>query len=165
MNQQDNKIFPKDVFITTLRPEEQKWIIKDKQMGNNRPSGNSLMDKLAGLINVHGMKTAKVYDKMFGAKAGNLQHLVRLVSGLSFTQWRDQYIVLATKELLVETDYKLDEIAKRLGFSGINSFSKWYIRIEKESPSTWRYFAKRKRQQQERELFVQLKKQTERPII
>ncbi len=61
------------------------------------------------------------------------------------------------KEVLLETDYSLDEVGKRLGFNGISAFSKWFSRIEKIAPSMWRRAAKREQAEQDKVLLEQVK--------
>ncbi len=158
------KITPKDIFITALESDAQKWRLPDGEEGKNRLSGNELIDKLADLINTYGMNTTKFYETQIGL-GGGLSHLVRLYSGMEFKQWRNEYIMLAAKELLVETKYTLAQVGQRLGFSGIYTFSRWFIRMEKTSASKWRRMARHEMENHEKRMFIEFKKGMERPSM
>ena len=155
------KVTPKDVFITATKAGELKWRVDGGAVVKNRPSGNDFMDTVAHLLSVHMMQKVWRYEKALGLGAGVLNQITIQCSGMTFLEWRNQYILLAAKELLVETDYGLNEIGKRLGFASINSFSKWFIRTEKEKPIFWRCLAKRKRNREEAEQFLEWEKTRE----
>ena len=154
------KILPKDVFITALSKEEQNYTPQTNSQGEilrNRPTGNEVIDLLAQLINQYGMRTSKFYEKQMGLAEGLLNGFVVSYSGIELKSWKNQYIMLRAKELLLETNYTLDEVGKRLGFSGIKTFSTWFIRTEDEYPSYWRVMAKNRKNRQEKELFKEWK--------
>ncbi len=117
------------------------------------------MDQIAHLLSIHQMKGTQFYEKILGVPQGTLHRIMPLYSGLSFKEWRNQYVMLSAKEWLVETDYKLDVIGKRLGFSGVHSFSKWFIRTEKDLPIYWRQRTQNARKRQEAEQVLQWKKE------
>lgn len=152
-------IRPIDVFITNIDAGVLKWRANDVQVQKNKPSGNELIDNLAELLSIYQMSTTAFYEKELGLKKGALHPIILLHSGISFREWRDQYIMLSAKDWLAETDYKLDIIGKRMGFSGIYTFSKWFIRKEKYGPIHWRKSAKRRRSRQEQEQFLQWKRE------
>lgn len=136
------KITPEDIFITILKPNEMKQTA-DKQTGveviANRASGNEFIDKVAQFLYRYRMNTTKFYEERLGLRQGTLHSFMILYTGLSFPEWRNRYLMLAAKELLKETDLGLKEIGPRLGFSGMNTFSRWFIRTEKTKASWWRY--------------------------
>lgn len=155
------KINPKDVFITSLSKEEQKYSVQTNSKGEiirNRPSGNEVMDLLAELINRYGMRTTRFYEKQMGLAQRTLNGFVVSYSDMDLKTWKNKYIMLRAKELLLETRYSIDEVGKRLGFSGIKSFSAWFIRTEKEYPSYWRIIEKSRKQRKEAELFKEWRK-------
>ncbi len=165
MEQTYQKITPEKLFITILKQEEQKWKQEEGLYQKNHTSGNECMDKLAELVSLYGMQPTKFYEKMLKLKQGVLHHIVFSYSGLSFIDWRNNYLMLASKELLSDTNYPIDVIAKRLKFSGITTFSKWFIRLEKQFPSKWRKSAKLKLKNKEKELLLMAKKDTQKPSL
>ncbi len=147
------KVNPKDVFESALTKEEQKWrtyVNINIPYQRNKPSGNEFIDALADLISLNMLRTSSFYERLMGLKTGALRYFMSVNSDLDFSTWRNQYVLLAAKELLAETDCSLTEIGKRLGFSGANTFSRWFIKVCGEKPSWWRYMAKHRKEQKEK---------------
>ena len=149
---------PENLFLTALTKEEQQW----KESEKNIITGNTVIDALADLVNTYGLKPPLFYEQHLNAPK-SLSHILKTYTGMDFKQWCTQYTRLMVKELLVETDYTLNTIAKRVGFSGGTTFSKWFIRIEKQSPSNWRAKAKQKSKQYDKILLAKIKKETLSP--
>ena len=152
MDMNTKKITPKDVFITTLEFSEQKWRVEGDTVvktQKNKPSGNESVDKLADIISLNMMKRLNFYEKAMGTKPRVLNGFMMMCSGMSLKDWLNQYILLAAKELLLETDYNLREVGKRLCFSGENTFGRWFLRIEGELASDWRSRAKYRRKKED----------------
>ena len=149
---------PENLFLTALTKEEQQW----KESEKNIITGNTVIDALAELVNTYGLKSTQFYEQHLNTQK-SLSRILKTYTGMDCKQWCTQYTRLMAKELLVETDYTLDTIAKRVGFSGGTTFTKWFTRIEKQSPSSWRVKAKHKNEQYEKILLAQTKKEQERP--
>ena len=149
---------PENLFLTALTKEEQQW----KESEKNIITGNTVIDALAELVNTYGLKSTQFYEEHLNAPK-SLSQILKAYTGMDCKQWCTQYTRLMVKELLVETDYTLDTIAKRVGFSGGTTFTKWFRRIEKQSPSSWRVKAKQKSEQYEKILLAQTKKEQEHP--
>ncbi len=154
MSLSEKRIIPKDIFVTIFDAEEQKY----SQTAKNRLSGNEIVDKLAELLSTHGMMSSRRCERMMGIKSEMLNHFLLLCSGLSFRQWRNEYLILGAKELLVETDLSLDQVGKRLGFTGQSAFGKWFTRIVKDAPSRWRRVAKLDAKREDEKLLLEAKK-------
>ena len=157
------KITPKDVFVTTLDSKEYNFIDVSSSeivaINKNRPSGNEFMDKLAELLSLYKMRKVHFYEERMGIKQGTLSHFTKIYSGMMFSEWRNQYIMLAAKELLLETNDELQKVGQRLGFSGISTFSRWFVKNQNESPSDWRRRAKRQQAKQDKELLLKIKQE------
>ncbi len=152
----ENKKTAKDVFVTILEPEEQDRINPKEKI---RVTGNDFIDEFAQILVVHKMKRIRFYEKEMGLNVGSMQQLIFFYSGLTFKEWRNEYLMLCAKELLLYTDLTLDEIGRRLDFSCINSFGRWFARLEKSPPSKWRKPAKERFALEEKELFEQWKQE------
>lgn len=157
MEKTNEKILPSDVFITTIDAGELKWRADEGGVIKNRPSGNEFMDKLVELLSVYHMSKVVFYEKAMNLSTRSLNEMTVRYSGMRFMEWRNQYVLLCAKELLIETNYSLDKIGKRLGFSCINSFSKWFARSENENTKDWRYYAKMRHKKREEEQFLEWK--------
>ena len=155
------KVTPKDVFITATKADELKWRVDNGAVMKNRPSGNEFMDKMVHLMSIYMMQKTCFYEKELGLERGGLNQMTVLYSGMSFRDWRNQYVMLAAKELLVVTDAGLNDIGKRLGFSGISTFSRWFSRLENYQPIYWRQSAKHHRQQEDDKAFLEWKRAQE----
>lgn len=153
------QIRPADVFVTNIDAGVLKWRAGERELLKNRPTGNELIDNLAELLSIHQMKSAAFYEKALGLHIGTLTHVMMLYSGMTFKDWRNQYIMLSAKEWLIETDYNIETIGKRMGFSGIYTFSKWFIRTAKNKPSYWRVNARETHRKREKEQFLQWKRE------
>lgn len=149
-------VSPEAVFITTLESEELKKAKKLNQITKNRLSGNSFIDEFANLFSIHKKKTIGFYEKQMKLPPNSLTVLFLLHSKISFKEWSNKYLLLCAKELLLDTNYTLDEIGKRLGFASISSFSKWFIRQENQVPSKWRDVLKEKKMLQDKELMEKI---------
>ena len=155
------KITPKDVFITATKAGELKWRVDNGEVMKNRLSGNEFIDRMAHLMSIYMKQTTYFYERKLGLKRGGLNHMIVLYSGMSFRDWRNQYVMLAAKELLVVTDDRLDDIGKRLGFPGISTFSRWFRHEEKYQPAYWRKSAKRRKKQEDEKAFLEWKRAQE----
>ncbi len=164
MELQALKTSPKDVFITALEYQELSWNKgnnKDEALKKNHPSGNDIIDQLAELASIYMFKKTRFYEAQMSLRAGTLNELVLRYSGMTFKVWLSKYVALAAKELLLETDYNLTTLGKRLGFSGMSSFSRWFIRTQKENASDWRRWAKRRKAKQDSDLLLKVKRAIE----
>ncbi len=158
----DKKITPKDVFVTALNAEELNNYVGTEAaelVKRNKPSGNEFIDALAQLINANMIHSVYFYEKKMGVNAGGIFRFCLLYSGMTFKEWSNEYLLLAAKELLLETDCKLEVVGRRIGFSGISAFSQWFICLNKEAPSVWRRNAKRQRDKEDAELFLKFKRE------
>ena len=152
----ENKKTPQDVFITTLEAEEQS---SSSPLEKNRVTGNNFIDEFVKILTVHKRERIRFYEHEMGLNPGSMQQLIFFYSGVTFKEWRNGYLMLCAKELLSRTDLTLDEIGRRLGFSCINSFGRWFVRLEKSSPSKWRKPVKERLALEEKELFEQWKRE------
>ena len=154
------KITPEDVFITTLELDEQKWRgngVEGASIQKNRLSGNEFIDAIARLLSIYMMRPVGFYEKEMGLRAGVANQFILMYSGCTFREWSNGYIILAAKELLIQTDYNLETIGHRLGFSGISTFSRWFRNTEKETASNWRRIAKDRQAKENEELIQKLR--------
>ncbi len=151
-----NKIHPKDVFVTALDANEQPN--PDNPKEKTRLSGNEFIDTLVNLFVVYKKPNQYFCAKKMEISTDLFQQLMLLYTGLRFGDWCSEYTMLCAKELLVKTDYTLDAIGKRVGFSDITSFSKWFTAIQKEAPSYWRKERRKNYLEEEKALFEEWKK-------
>lgn len=69
-------------------------------------------------------------------------HLFKKITGITVTDYRNEIKISKAKQMLINTDANLTEIAQKCGFSSSSYFSKMFIRSEKISPSKYRQILK-----------------------
>ena len=130
------KILPADVFVSVFkrdRSNDEWWTGAVVNAAGNRPSGNEFIDIFASLIRKHQKKSLLFYAKQMGVSSEQLSQYVRVMSGMSAQEWMNGYLNLEARELLEESDKKIHEIARFLGFSQ-SAFSQFFLRQNKCSP-------------------------------
>ena len=140
------KILPEDLFVSLFEraaTEEERWKGMPQMMTGNWPSGCIFMDCFARLVHRYQHADIRQYGKMLGLSANMLAATVHALSGIEAAEWRDRYVMLGARELLLTTDLSITEIAKRLGFVKCTTFSRFFSSQTKISPKVWRYRHKR----------------------
>lgn len=129
MEETYKQIRPEDIFITFFdreATEAELWQGIPLHFEGNRPSGNNFLDLFARLVRRYGRKDISVFAKRMGVETGDLISAIRAISGLSARDWMNGYSLLAAKELLEKTDWQIGEISRKLGFTQLCVFSKFF---------------------------------------
>ena len=134
MDNKYKKILPEEVFITYFKREpseaEQLIGVSAVEFNGNRLTENDFMNLFARLLHEHGHKTIKFYAGIMGVKPKELQICIKAMSGILANEWVWRYLHLASRELLRETEMSMGEVAKALGFSSLNTFTRYFHRME-----------------------------------
>ena len=69
-------------------------------------------------------------------------HLFKKVTGITITDYRNELKIARAKDMLVNTDEKLIDIAFKCGFGSSSYFTKVFTNAEKISPSKYRKLLK-----------------------
>ena len=136
------KVMPEDVYVS-MHPiietiDVNGELIKQKKCPN-KISGVEFMDLFAHLVWEHPTASAGYYAHKMGLGIRDFATIIRIYSGLTALQWRDRYFMPGIYEMLMETNYNVSDVAKKLGFSSIEVFNKYFTRHNKCSPKAWRY--------------------------
>ncbi len=137
------KIVPEDIFLSALpdyEPDEAtRWRghIDPKRKGRY-VTGCDALDALVDVMHRKGYRTGAFYARTLGIRETDMNGFLRVVSGLSFAEWRDRYVLLMTKELLERTQQTVDEIRRQLGFVNFGSFCRWFQEQTRRQPVEWR---------------------------
>ena len=83
-------------------------------------------------------RNSKLYAKHLGVSTGHLDFVLRRKMKKTAKTLIDERIVKEAKHLLKESSSSIEQIAKDLGFSSIDVFSRFFKRIEGVSPSKLR---------------------------
>lgn len=141
MEEKYKPIRPEDVFITAFdrKPtEEELWMGAPADFKGNRPSGNDFIDLFVYLIRKYGRKDIKDYARMMGVSSNDLYGAISAIGGMGAPEWRNQYLLLAAKDLLENSTMRIDEISAHLGFSQPSVFSKFFHSLTGKQPFEWR---------------------------
>ncbi len=137
------KILPEEVFITIFErepTEAELWMgVPAKGFEGHRPTGNNFMDLFARLLRQHGHKKPEFYAHKMGLKTHEFNLCIKGMSGVTANEWIWRYLHLASRELLAKTKWKVTEVGQRLGFSSLNTFTRFFYRMEKLHPLDYRW--------------------------
>lgn len=141
MEEKYKPIRPEDVFITVFdrKPtEEELWLGVNPDFNGNRPSGNNFIDLFAHIIRKYGRKDIHVYARLMGVSPENLSAAICALGGMGAAEWRNKYLLLEAIELLEKTTLEIKEVSRRLGFTQISVFSKFFHSLTGKQPFEWR---------------------------
>lgn len=97
------------------------------------------MDTFLEQIHRHGKVDSTVIAAAMGVSRHALSITVATLTDLPPHEWISKYFQLSARILLKKTKLPIKEIAQRLGFSSTNTFTQFFIRVEKMPPGDWRY--------------------------
>lgn len=137
------KIVPEDIFLSALpdfEPDEaMRWQGRiDPKRKGRYVTGCDALDALVDLLHVNGYRTGAFFARRLGIRETDMNGFLRVVSGLSFAEWRNRYVLLMTKERLERTELTVDEIRKQMGFPNFGSFCRWFQEQTGRQPVEWR---------------------------
>lgn len=112
----------------------------------NRRTGIELLDKFVELLNVHGNGYARWYAYQLGLPSLQFAHAVEALTGVPCRTFMDRYLLLLITDLLVQTNDRIGEVARRVGFPRPSELGQFLQRVCKRTPSQLR---REKRQERE----------------
>jgi AraC-like DNA-binding protein len=62
---------------------------------------------------------------------------IKAMSGITANEWIWRYLHLASRELLQKTGLSATEISEKLGFSSLNTFTRYFYRMEGRHPKEY----------------------------
>ncbi|MGC3979010.1 MAG: AraC family transcriptional regulator [Paludibacteraceae bacterium] len=102
-----------------------------------RPSGNAFLDAFVNNLHQHGMRSGDYHAKLLGIKRTEMCISVLTLTGMSYTDFTEAYILLMANDLLKTKKNELRDTAKRLGFGSYSGFYRFMMRKGMGKPS-WR---------------------------
>ena len=143
MRTEYKKIVPSDVYITIFEREPEEAELWTGYVANdfgNRASGNDFVDVFAGIIRKYGHISMNECARMMKITREELSITMQTLSGVSALKWRDQYLMMACCELLEESEMRMTEISKRMGFTSAAVFSRFFYKASGFQPIEWRIY-------------------------
>lgn len=136
------KFIPKDLFISFLgreATEEELWLGAQRGVIYNRKTGNEFIDLFAEMVHQYMNHHSGFYAAKLDVTVQDLSGCLKVLSGLSTDEWIAQYCGLVACDLIEHTDWSLGEIARRIGYSSVKSFSRAFIDRIGMPASEWRW--------------------------
>lgn len=102
-----------------------------------RPTGNAFLDAFVNNLHQHGMRSGDYHAALLGIKRTEMCISVLTLTGMSYTDFTEAYILLMANDLLKARKKDLRQVAKRLGFGSYSGFYRFMMRKGMGKPS-WR---------------------------
>ncbi|WP_293670354.1 helix-turn-helix domain-containing protein [uncultured Parabacteroides sp.] len=141
MNAEYHKYVPRDIFISFVGREaleEERWLGAGGGIVYNKHTGNEFLDVFAALVHHYMNHNTAFYARILGVTRQELSGCLKVLSGLTADEWIEAYLWLAIRDVLLNTDWKLGEIAGKMGYSSVKTFSRAFIERVKIPPTVWR---------------------------
>ena len=101
------------------------------------PQDRRLLRVIAGFVHKPSeQQTREQWAKVVGASERTLGRLFVKETGLSFTQWRQRYLVSQALQMLREGD-SVTSVAEQLGYDSVSAFSSMFKRLVSLTPSQY----------------------------
>ena len=137
------KILPDDIFLSVMKnyaaPEEELWKgTVDPRRPGRHLSGNEVIDAAVDLMYKNRHNSGENYAAWLGFPIRDLNGFFRIMTGMTFVEWNDQFLLLMAKELLDKSNLSSSEIAKWMHFTTVNVFGRWFRHLSGRQPIEWR---------------------------
>lgn len=142
MNIEYRKYTPKDIFISFIgreATEEERWLGVQNGVVFNKNTGNEFLDVFANMVHHYMSHNPSFYAKLLGVGTSDLSGCLKVLTGLTADEWILEYLRLSVVDLLLHTNWKLGEIAKRTGYASVKTFSRSFIKYYGIPATYWRW--------------------------
>lgn len=130
MNGSYKKFLPEDLYIPMIVDSHTASSVNtDTTNPRLKKSGNEILDMFTQQLHQYGIVDAVFHAKMLGLTYKDLCCYIRIVSGLNYSQFVDNFILLMANDLVnYRAKTKLQEISVRLGFKTYSGMYNFMIR-------------------------------------
>ena len=138
MNANFHQFTPAELYVGLDEPKMLESEGSDEVYTNSfRPTGIGFLDSFVNNLHQHGYHSAKYHASLLGITRTELCFSVLTLSGMTYTDFTEAYILFMANDLLKDKKKELREVAKRLGFGSYSGFYRFMMRKGKGKPS-WR---------------------------
>ena len=136
MNATFKQYKPADLYINMDQPEtmEADSSIEVPTTGF-RPTGSSFLDAFVNYLHQRGIRSGDYHAAKLGIKRTDMCVTIFTLTGMSYTDFTEAYILLMAKDLLKGTKIDLKKVSKRLGFGSYSGFYRFMLRKGMGRPS------------------------------
>ena len=100
-----------------------------------RITGCFFLDAFVGNLHHHGYRTGLFHAHLLGISPTEFYVTVQTLTGMPYTDFAVEYVLLMAKDLLGDKQKKLIDMPRRLGFGSYAGFYRFVKRHTKERPS------------------------------
>ena len=136
MNATFKQYKPADLYINMDQPEtmEADSSIEVPTTGF-RPTGSSFLDAFVNNLHQRGIRSGDYHAAKLGIKRTEMCVTILTLTGMTFTDFTEAYILLMATDLLKAPNKDLKHISKRLGFGSYSGFYRFMLRKGMGKPS------------------------------
>jgi AraC-like DNA-binding protein len=127
MNATFHQFTPAELYIGMEDPEASESTF--------RPTGIGFQDSFINNLHHHGYHSAKYHATLLGISRTELCFTVLTITGMTYTDFTEAYILLMAADLLKDKKKDLKDVAKQLGFASYSGFYRFMMRKGKVKPS------------------------------
>ena len=98
-------------------------------------TGCSFLDAFVGNLHHRGLQTGQFHAALLGISRTELCFTVQTLTGMPYTDFTVEYILLMAKDLMGDKQQDLKDHSQRLGFGSYSGFYRFIRRNIKEKPS------------------------------
>ena len=127
---------PTDLYINMNEPDTFEADGPNETPTNGfRPTGGAFLDAFVGNLHQRGIHTGDYHAALLGVKRSDMCVSISTLTGMSYTDFTEAYILLMANDLLKQKKKDLKLISKRLGFGSYSGFYRFMMRKGKVKPS------------------------------
>jgi len=128
MNATFKQYAPADLYINVAEPETLEADSDMDQTTGFRAIGGAFLNAFIGNLHYLGIHTADFHASKLGVSRVDFCFAVQTLTGMTFTDFTTEYILLMAADLLKEKRTDKKGIAKRLGFGSYSGFYRFMLR-------------------------------------
>lgn len=118
----------------------------------NHPTGIEFLDRFADLMKDYGHRFPNWYAGCLGIKTLQLTATVSTLTGCTFVDFMERYLLLLVTDLLTQTDSPVDAVARRTGFPRASELNQYLRRVCGRSPLEIRRIGRRRKAAEENDV-------------
>jgi len=120
---------PADLYISLEQPETLEADSSTEVPTTGfRPTGIAFLDAFVNNLHQHGIRTGGYHAALLGIKRTEMCIIVLTLTGMTFTDFTETYILLMANDLLKAKKKDLKAVSKRLGFGSYSGFYRFMLR-------------------------------------
>lgn len=120
---------PADLYINLDQPETlEADSSAEVPTTGFRPTGSAFLDAFVNNLHQHGIRTGDYHAALLGIKRTEMCISVLTLTGMNYTNFTEEYILLMSNDLLKAKKTDLKAVSVRLGFGSYSGFYRFMLR-------------------------------------